>query len=87
MKNIFDLYNEQNPPVQKTVVAENVVPRDASKEAEKEVPREAPKEEQAQTQTQEQAQPKTVEDKLAETEKGGNDNGGIKHDTAEPVPA
>ena len=87
MKNIFDLYNEQNPPEQKAVIAENVVPRDASEEAEKEVPREAPKEEQAQTQTQTQAQEQPAEDKPAEAEKGGLDNGSIQHNTAEPLPA
>ena len=81
MKNIFDLYNEQNPPEQKAVVAENVVPRSASEDAEKVVPREAPKEEQTQTQEQ------TAEDKPTETEKGGNDNGNIQHNPAEPVPA
>ena len=85
MKNIFDLFNEQNPPEQKAVVAENVVPRSASEDAEKVVPREAPKEEQAQAQTQTQEQ--TAEDKPTETEKGGIDNGGIQHNPAEPVPA
>ena len=79
MKNIFDLFNEQNPPEQKPVVAENVVQRDASKEEEKVVPKETPKEEQAQ-----KVEEKTTE---TETEKGGNENGSIEHNPAEPVPA
>ena len=77
MKDIFSLFNEQNPPEVKPNIGENVVMRssaeDASKVVEKE-PAEEPKAEQTEQQKQEQA----TENKEAETaetvEKGGVEN-------------
>ena len=96
MKDIFTLFNEQNPPEKTNPLAGNVVLKDAEQErakvAIKDEPNTEPKTEpntepKTEPTTEQKTEPPAKTSAEQTTEKGGVENGTVQHNPAEPVSA